>query len=119
MLASDTGQKKVFTGAIDDDGVYIFVHFQRLQALRPILSPLPPLPKHENKTKGHGTYHLHENDFVVGLYPWNTDFITIAVPKRAEYFTECSLRQKDMRLFQVLEIEVLPRSGNHESEEEN
>jgi len=78
-----------------------------------------PCRSTKNKTKGHGTYHLHENDFVVGLYPWNTDFITIAVPKRSEDFTECSLRQKDMRLFQVLEIEVLPRSGNHESGEEN
>jgi len=119
LQASDYGQKKVFTGAIDDDVVYILVHFQRLQALRPIPFPLPPLPKHENKTKGLGTYHPHENDVAVGLYPWNTDFITIAVPKPSEDFTECSLRQKDMRLFQVLEIEVQTRSGNHESEGEN
>jgi len=66
-------------GAIDNDRVYIYVHFQRLQVLRPIPSSLPPSPKHGNRKAGHGIYNPHEDDFVVGLKPWITDFITIVV----------------------------------------
>jgi len=66
-------------GAINNDRVHIYVHFQQLQVLRPIPSSFPPSPKHGNRKAGHWIYIPHEDDLVVGLKPWNTDFITIAV----------------------------------------
>jgi len=64
-----------------------------MKAGRPIPSSLSHLPKHENKKTGHGTYNPNENNFVFGLSPWNTNIITIAVPKRREDGTECNLRR--------------------------
>jgi len=52
------------------------------------------LPKHKNKKAGHWMYNPHENDFVVGLNPWNKNIISIAVPKRAEDCTDGNIRLK-------------------------
>jgi hypothetical protein len=58
-----------------------------------------PLSKHEKKKAGHGTYNIHENDFFVGLNAWNTNIITIVVPKHGDVDTDGNLRQKGMHLF--------------------
>jgi len=55
--------------------------------------------KHEDgKEADLATQRVHENDLVVGADPWNTNIITIAVPKRAEDGIDANFRQKDMRL---------------------
>jgi hypothetical protein len=62
---------------------------------------------------------VQDNDFVVGVDPGNTNIITIAVPKCAEDGTDGNLRQKDMRLFEVLESKILSRIRYNECEVEN
>jgi len=47
---------------------------------------------------GYGTYNPHENHFGVGLNPWNTNIVTIAVHKLGEDCTDGTLHQKYMRL---------------------
>jgi hypothetical protein len=54
---------------------------------------------------------VHENDFVVGADPGNTNIITIAAPKRAEDGTDGNLRQKDMRLLRLWRARYYPESG--------
>jgi len=96
--AYQTGQRKVLTGAIDYDVVYINLHSQGVKAGRPIPSSLSHLPKRVHKKTGDGTYNAHEIVFLGGLNPLNTNIISIAAPRRAEGGTDGNMPQKDLFL---------------------
>jgi hypothetical protein len=65
----------------------------------------------EKKAAGPVTQKVHENDFVVGADPGNTNIITIAAPKRAELGIDGNLRQKDMRLLGFSRARYYRESG--------
>ena len=92
-------KQKKFTGMIETDGLAMCVHCRRLKANRQVPSSILPVTKHEyEKGADPAIQKLQDSDFVVGLNPWNTNIITIAVLKRPEDCTDGNLRQKYMRL---------------------
>jgi len=130
-------KQTVFTGLIETDGVALCVHYRRLKKDRPVPPSAAPVTKDEEnkeedpamqevedndfvvdeakhedeKEAGLETQKVHENDFVVGADPGNTNFIAVAVPKRAEDGTDGNLRQRDMRLLRFLRARYYRESG--------
>jgi hypothetical protein len=74
-------KKKVFTWMIGSDGVYMYGHYRRLKADRPIVSTASSSARHQEKEAHLATQELQENDVVVVLYPGNTNIMTIPAPK--------------------------------------
>jgi len=130
-------EQKLFTGMIETDGVALCVHYRRLKKDRPVPPSAAPVTKDEEnkeedpamqevedndfvvdeakhedeKEAGLETQKVHENDFVVGADPGNTNFIAVAVPKRAEDGTDGNLRQRDMRLLRFSRARYYRESG--------
>jgi len=130
-------EQKLFTGMIETDGVALCVHYRRLKKDRSVPPSAAPVTKDEDnkeedpamqevedndfvvdeakhedeKEAGLETQKVHENDFVVGADPGNTNFIAVAVPKRAEDGTDGNLRQRDMRLLRFSKARYYRESG--------
>jgi len=97
---------------IETDGVALCVDCKRLEAFLPIVPSASPMTKHEeNRDADPPALKVHENDFVVGADPGNTNIITIAVPKRAEDGKDGNLLQKDMRLLRFSRARFYRESG--------
>jgi len=97
---------------IETDGVAMCVHYRRLKTDRPVPSSASPVTKdEENKEVDPATQKVHENDFVVGAHPGNTNIVTIAVPKRPVDGTDGNLCQKDMRLLKLWRARYYRESG--------
>jgi hypothetical protein len=99
------------------------IHYRRLKKDRPVPPAAAPVTKDEDEKEADlatqeveetdlvvgvtkdedekeadlATQKVQDNGFVVGADPGNTNIITIAAPKRAEYGADGNLRQKDMR----------------------
>jgi len=130
-------EQKLFTGMIETDGVALCVHYRRLKRDRSVPPSAAPVTKdeenkeedpamqevedndfvvdeakhEEKKEAGPATQKVHEDDFVFGADPGNTNFIAVAVPKRAEDGTDGNLRQRDMRLLRFSKARYYRESG--------
>jgi len=97
-----TSKKKEFTGMIESDAIAMRVHYRRLKADRPVLSSLPSLAKREeNKEASPTKQEVHENHFVVGAGPGNTNIRTITTRNCGDDGIDGNLRQKHMRVLKL------------------
>jgi len=114
-----TSKKKEFTGMIESDAIAMRVHYRRLKADRPVLSSLPSLAKREeNKEASPTTQEVHENHFVVGAGPGNTNIRTITTRNCGDDGIDDNLRQKTHACFKAFKNEILPRIRCDECKEE-
>jgi len=94
-----TSKKKEFTGMIESDAIAMRVHYRRLKADCPVPSSLQSLAKREeNKEASPTKQEVHENHFVVGAGPGNTNIMTITTRNCGDDGVDCNLHQKHMRV---------------------
>jgi len=92
-------KQKARTGVIESDRVAICVHYRRLKADRPVPSSILYVTKHEDeKEAGPATQKVHENHFVVGAGPGNTNIMTITTRHCGDDGVDGNLRQKHTRV---------------------